>query len=317
MPSSGSTIQRTPGRLPPAGLPALLPQDRVSRPLPAQPRDQGLGAVHLGHHVGRARLGLGHLRAAQRPRRPSSRAASPAAEHARSSSASGSPPASPFALQPAPPSLVAPARPAPRPAAVRAPPGSARPAPARLRGRAIRGQLVVGRAWVAGLPRGRGPPATRSRTSSVIIDTNRRWVPGVAARASRRPSRSAACAASTSRSWTTSMWSETKPTGHQDGRRAGTSQVRKVVADVGAEPGLGRRPAAALVHQVPRVRAANPLRDEARRLGQLRLVQAAWRPAECCHRLGHAVRRENQRNILLTSAGSDSIAARRGRQTAR
>ena len=50
----------------------------------------------------------------------------------------------------------------------------------------------------------------------------------------------------------------------QDGRwRPGAGQVLKVLADVGAKPGLGRRPAAALVDQAPRMRAADPLRDEA------------------------------------------------------
>src|ERR1039457_3771393 len=91
----------------------------------------------------------------------------------------------------------------------------------------------------------------------------------------------------------------------QDGRWCpGAGQVLEVVADVRAEPGLGRWPATALVDQAPRMRAADPLRDEARRLGQLCRIQAARRgPAGCRHGLGHAVRRENQRNTLPQVGG--------------
>ena len=59
----------------------------------------------------------------------------------------------------------------------------------------------------------RSPPATRSSISSRIIRTNAGCVPAVPARTNPRPSAAARARASVSRSYTTSMWSDTKPTG--------------------------------------------------------------------------------------------------------
>ena len=65
-------------------------------------------------------------------------------------------------------------------------------------------------------------------TNSVIMETKRGSVPGVAARASGRPSSLARWAASTSRSCTTSMWSVMNPTGTSTapGAPAAASPVR-------------------------------------------------------------------------------------------
>jgi len=58
-----------------------------------------------------------------------------------------------------------------------------------------------------------GAPRCRSSTSSRTMDTKRGWDPAVPARTRFRPSSSALPRASRSRSYRTSMWSETKPMG--------------------------------------------------------------------------------------------------------
>src|SRR5690606_9590574 len=57
----------------------------------------------------------------------------------------------------------------------------------------------------------RSAPWARSATSSRTIRTKAGWVPGASARSKARPSFSAVWRASLSRSYLTSMWSETKP----------------------------------------------------------------------------------------------------------
>ena len=157
---------------------------------------------------------------------------------------------------------------------------------------------VVGRAgWGSsrpGIRRGSGPSApahvrsvgsarsvaARSSTRSRTIATNRGSVPAVAARANGRPSRAAVAAASVSRSYPTSMWSETNPIGTTTTAGTPVSGERlEVVVHVGLEPWVLRRTAPAAVHQVPGMVAstgsADPLGDQAGGLPVLRLVRAA------------------------------------------
>ena len=102
------------------------------------------------------------------------------------------------------------------------------PDPWRCSGSSRRGSFS---APPAKAPRPKGPrawgsvPETRSATSSATIAANLGVGPGALALANGRPSDAAVCAASTSRSWTTSMWSLTNPTGTTttaDGRPSGS-----------------------------------------------------------------------------------------------
>src|ERR1700722_5370998 len=182
--------------------------------------DQGLGsAVPRRHHVGRARLGvddLGTLVASpggQQPARLGSRGHRDAQQHLgvlvglRARHADDAPPGRPtgaaYRQQSAGQTWLGPPK---RPSAAD---GSASPA-IGLSGPVLSGPGLSGPGLSGPGLSGR---ARRSLTSSVTMEANLGWLPGVVARAKARPSDSAACLASTSRSCRTSMWSDTNPTG--------------------------------------------------------------------------------------------------------
>ena len=155
----------------------------------------------------------------------------------------------------------------------------------------------------------------RSFTSSVIMETKRGSVPGVAALTIGRPS-----AARQLRRLGVEVEHDLHVVGdeadrdHHHGCRAAPGQLGELVTHVGAQPRHRGRPAAALVGQPPVALAALGSRqlsgDQPRRLGQLRRVQAAGGPAGRRHRLGHAVRREHEPSIIRYAGRQLAVAAR-------
>ncbi len=107
----------------------------------------------------------------------------------------------------------------------------------------------------------RGVPSVRSKISSRIIRTKSGWLPTVSARNMLSPSSSQVCRASTSRSHRISTWSDRNPIGTMTMSRAGDGNLPQRVVDVGLEPGLSGRPAAALIHDLILGRA-HALRDQ-------------------------------------------------------
>ena len=141
--------------------------------------------------------------------------------------------------------------------------------------------------------------------SSRTIDTNSGSTPGVAARTSSIPAAAARFAATTSRSWMTSMWSDTNPIGTTT--TAGTLAAASASMwspMSGVEPGLRRRGRCGFVRERPREPGCTALGDESGGLAELGDVVGSLG-----HRDRKAVRREHDATRARVGVSSSSAAA--------